>query len=107
MSAAFSVFKLFPLTSKHGKDSRPRSVWYDSVLNYNVETLEENICCYYCYYGLIFSIFINDLCDAVAHSEHYFLLAISKSDRLCGLVVRVLGYRSGGSGSIPGTTRKK
>jgi hypothetical protein len=27
-------------------------------------------------------------------------------DRLCGLVVRVLGYRSGGSGSIPGTTRK-
>jgi hypothetical protein len=29
------------------------------------------------------------------------------SDRLCGLVVRVLGYRSGGTGSIPGTTRKK
>jgi hypothetical protein len=28
-------------------------------------------------------------------------------DRLCGLVVRVLGYTSGGSGSIPGTTRKK
>jgi hypothetical protein len=28
-------------------------------------------------------------------------------DRLCGLVVRVLGYRSGGSGSIPGTTKKK
>jgi hypothetical protein len=28
-------------------------------------------------------------------------------DRLCGLVVRVLGYRSGGQGSIPGTTRKK
>jgi hypothetical protein len=27
------------------------------------------------------------------------------SDRLCGLVVRVLGYRSGGPGSIPGTTR--
>jgi hypothetical protein len=29
------------------------------------------------------------------------------SDRLCGLVVRVLGYRSGGPGSIPGTTEKK
>jgi hypothetical protein len=29
------------------------------------------------------------------------------SDRLCGLVVRVLGYRSGGLGSIPGNTRKK
>jgi hypothetical protein len=28
-------------------------------------------------------------------------------DRLCGLVVRVLGCRSGGPGSIPGTTRKK
>jgi hypothetical protein len=31
----------------------------------------------------------------------------SYEDRLCGLVVRVLGYRSGGPGSIPGTTRKK
>jgi hypothetical protein len=28
-------------------------------------------------------------------------------DRLCGLVVRVLGYRSGGPGSIFGTTIKK
>jgi hypothetical protein len=27
-------------------------------------------------------------------------------DCLCGLVVRVLGYRSGGPGSILGTTRK-
>jgi hypothetical protein len=26
---------------------------------------------------------------------------------LCGIMVRVLGYRSGGPGSIPGTTRKK
>jgi hypothetical protein len=26
-------------------------------------------------------------------------------DRFCGLVVRVFGYRSGGPGSIPGTTR--
>jgi hypothetical protein len=29
------------------------------------------------------------------------------SDRPCGLVVRVLGYRSGGLGSIPGNTKKK
>jgi hypothetical protein len=29
------------------------------------------------------------------------------SDRRYRLVVRVLGYRSGGPGSIPGTTRKK
>jgi hypothetical protein len=28
-------------------------------------------------------------------------------DRLCGLVVRVLGYRFGGPGSIPGTTKIK
>jgi hypothetical protein len=28
-------------------------------------------------------------------------------DRLCGLVVRVLGYRSGDRGLIPGTTRRK
>jgi hypothetical protein len=32
---------------------------------------------------------------------------VVKRDRLCGLVVRVLGYRSGGPGSIPGTTRRK
>jgi hypothetical protein len=35
----------------------------------------------------------------------YFVLCFH--DRLCGLVVRVLGYRSGGPGSIPSTTRKK
>jgi hypothetical protein len=29
-----------------------------------------------------------------------------RPDRLCGLVVRVLGYRFGGPGSIPGTTKK-
>jgi hypothetical protein len=31
----------------------------------------------------------------------------SSLDGFCGLVVRVLGYRSGGQGSIPGTTRKE
>jgi hypothetical protein len=35
-----------------------------------------------------------------------FALYSGNKDRLCGLVVRVLGYRSGGPGSIPGTTRK-
>jgi hypothetical protein len=30
-----------------------------------------------------------------------------RCERLCGLVIRVLGYRSGGPGSILGTTRKK
>jgi hypothetical protein len=37
----------------------------------------------------------------------YFGTAVTNQDRLCGPVVRVLGYRSGGPGSIPGTTRKK
>jgi hypothetical protein len=36
-----------------------------------------------------------------------FVSCEATSDRLCGLVVRVLGYRSGGPGSIPGTTKKK
>jgi hypothetical protein len=35
----------------------------------------------------------------------YFISMII--DRLCGLVVRVPGYRSGGPGSFPGTTKKK
>jgi hypothetical protein len=34
-------------------------------------------------------------------------LYMAVRDRLCGLVVRVLGYRSGGPSSIPSTTRKK
>jgi hypothetical protein len=37
----------------------------------------------------------------------FFFYFLFLYDRLCGLVVRVLGYRSGGPGSIPGTTRKK
>jgi hypothetical protein len=37
----------------------------------------------------------------------YFFLYDRKSDLLYGLMVRVLGYRFGGTGSIPGTTRKK
>jgi hypothetical protein len=32
---------------------------------------------------------------------------IGLHDRLCGLVVGVLGNKSGGPDSIPGTTRKK
>jgi hypothetical protein len=36
-----------------------------------------------------------------------FLCLTLKRRRLCGLVVRVLGYRSGGQVSIPGTTRKE
>jgi hypothetical protein len=36
-----------------------------------------------------------------------FVFLLITQDRLCGLVVRVLGYRFGCHGSIPGTTRKK
>jgi hypothetical protein len=41
--------------------------------------------------------------DGVAHNSHNINTPID----LCGLVVRVLGYRSGGPGSIPGTTKKE
>jgi hypothetical protein len=41
--------------------------------------------------------------DIIHIYMHYF----TAYDRLCGLVVRVLGYRSGGPGSIPDTSRKK
>jgi hypothetical protein len=34
-----------------------------------------------------------------------FLHCCARAVSLCGLVVRVLGYRSGGPGLIPGTTR--
>jgi hypothetical protein len=37
----------------------------------------------------------------------HFVIQPLRRDRLCGLVVRVLGYRSRGPGSIPCTTKKK
>jgi hypothetical protein len=40
-------------------------------------------------------------------TPHFRVCKVIYFDRLCSLVVRVLVYRSGGSGSIPGTTRKK
>jgi hypothetical protein len=43
-----------------------------------------------------------------SHAHHIIINCLFHADRLCGLlVVRVLGYRSGGPGSIPGTTRKR
>jgi hypothetical protein len=39
--------------------------------------------------------------------KHNFRVYHCDKGRLCGLVVRILGYRSGGPGSISGTTRKK
>jgi hypothetical protein len=40
-------------------------------------------------------------------SEGLFTSVYTATDRLCGLVVRVLGYRSGGPDSISGTTKGK
>jgi hypothetical protein len=45
--------------------------------------------------------------DQQKHVDTYLTTENYSDDRLCGLVVRVLGYRSGGPGSIPGTTKKK
>jgi hypothetical protein len=42
-----------------------------------------------------------------AHNNCFIESMERNEDRLCGLAVRVLGYRSGGPGSIPGTTRKE
>jgi hypothetical protein len=49
-------------------------------------------------------------------TQKYWVTGLSSSgilntrkqrDRLCGLLVRVISYRSLGPGTIPGTTRKK
>jgi hypothetical protein len=49
-------------------------------------------------YTYIYIYFNNPILFAICSSTFY---------RLCSLMVRVLGYRSGGPGSIPGTSRKK
>jgi hypothetical protein len=43
----------------------------------------------------------------VSIADRTFTAQYYEYDRLCGLVVRVLGYRSRGPGSIPDTTNKK
>jgi hypothetical protein len=45
--------------------------------------------------------------DMCVWNELDYCIDICDVDLLCGLVVKVLGYRSGGPGSILGTTRKK
>jgi hypothetical protein len=56
---------------------------------------------------IIFSWQPHDNVDKTVASEIHYSNKHIYIDRLCGLVVRVLGYRSGGPGLIPGTTRKK
>jgi hypothetical protein len=50
------------------------------------------------------------MCDntcASSKTQIQISSALVNYDHLCGLVVRVLGYRSGGPGSTPGSTRGK
>jgi hypothetical protein len=54
--------------------------------------------------GLRYSLYLTDKCPYCKRPEGE---EFYQTDRLCGLVVIILGYRSGGPGSIPGTTRKK
>jgi hypothetical protein len=46
-------------------------------------------------------------CSLIPCEMRLYFVPYDFLDRLCGLVVRVLGYISGGLGSIPGTTRKR
>jgi hypothetical protein len=50
---------------------------------------------------------LTDIVRSRTQATEFFFFQFNYEDRLCGLMVRVLGYRSGGPGSIPGTTRKK
>jgi hypothetical protein len=69
--------------------------------------IPENRDCYenlafYTACSVLSSRFCNLFNDAITNEKIWGWM-----DRLCGLVVRVPGYRSVGLGSIPGTTRKK
>jgi hypothetical protein len=48
-----------------------------------------------------------DFVSLLIYNNSIIIIIIIIIDRLCGLVVRVLGYRSEGPVSILGTTRKK
>jgi hypothetical protein len=50
---------------------------------------------------------INCCCFGYFWHEVKYKWLSTNINRLCGLVVRVLGYGSGGPGSIPGTTIKE
>jgi hypothetical protein len=56
---------------------------------------------------LNFIILVAKIPHILTCNSYVSILKVFWSYRLCGLVVRVLGYRSGAPGSIPGTTRKK
>jgi hypothetical protein len=66
-------------------------------LNYGI--FPDDYCC-----GLLMDTFIKE--NNYTGTLEYTHIC-TDCDHFCGLVVRVLGYRSGGPGSIPGTTSKK
>jgi hypothetical protein len=60
----------------------------------------------FCLFPSVSLLFLRHPINALS-SVSLFSILCFVTDRLCGLVLRVLGYRSGGPGSIPGTTKKK
>jgi hypothetical protein len=65
------------------------------------------ICMYYCWSrSSICGVEVSSVSAASVVCSFVYDFCVN-FDRLCGLVVRVLGYRSGGPGQIPGTTNKK
>jgi hypothetical protein len=54
-------------------------------------------------YQILALILVIGVRDLVIQNKYNYMCRLL--DRLCGLVVRVLGYRSRGPSSIPGTTR--
>jgi hypothetical protein len=59
------------------------------------------------YYVVYYINYINYIKIVIILYMYKYIYIYSNVDRLFGLVVRVLGYRSVGPGSVPGTTRKK
>jgi hypothetical protein len=57
--------------------------------------------------GLFFNIYVCTYSTLLRTIGVDFVVICQLLDRLYGIVVRVLGYRSAGTGSIPGTTKKK
>jgi hypothetical protein len=56
---------------------------------------------------MFISVSASNIHEFISNKIIYLFYNVKTScDRLCGLVVRILGYRSGGPDSIPGTTRE-
>jgi hypothetical protein len=75
--------------------------WFKGLLTYSLGGNKEN---HESFFDPSFYFCIFILWPVFLFSLNFFPFTVFL-DRLCGLVVRVLGYRSGGPGSIPGTTR--